>query len=135
MRQQTHNNQQGFSAVELLITLFIGATFLMAGYLLWGQVLRNGNESARLAAASDVAYLYLRKYANVTPPPCNYTTPVTLEGPTTVSNPVLTGTTTVTVTRSCPDTTRTGITLITSTVNYQFDNTNKDVSHAMYSNR
>ena len=38
----THHFDDGFSAVELLITLFIGSIFLLAGYQLYSFVLRNG---------------------------------------------------------------------------------------------
>jgi prepilin-type N-terminal cleavage/methylation domain-containing protein len=51
----------GFSAVELLITLFIGSIFLIAGYQLWIQVVKSGNESSQFAKASNIAHDYLRR--------------------------------------------------------------------------
>lgn len=53
--------QAGFSAVELLITLFIATIFLLAGYVLWNQVLTVGLETERQARASNIAYEFLRR--------------------------------------------------------------------------
>lgn len=64
------NKQQGFSAIELLITLFIGALFLFAGYQLYSYVTRSGFEAARQSAASSIAYTYLRQNENTPPSTC-----------------------------------------------------------------
>lgn len=120
----SHHTQQGFSAVELLITLFIGAFFLFAGYTIWSQVTVQGVESSKMAAASNIAYSNLRKHINTSYPACNYTTPVQVATEA-VSTPTVSGT--ATITRSCPDTSRTNTTLITSKVTYQ----SEEVSHAM----
>lgn len=57
--------QQGFSAIELLITLFIAAVFLSAGYQLWGYVNKAGEESDQFAKASNISYDYLIGRAHV----------------------------------------------------------------------
>jgi len=41
------NKQAGFSAVELLITLFVAAAFLVAGYSLYNVVIKDGGERVR----------------------------------------------------------------------------------------
>lgn len=56
-----YTRQAGFSAVELLITLFIAAIFLLAGYVLWNQVLSLGLDTERQARASNIAYEFLRR--------------------------------------------------------------------------
>ena len=48
--------QQGFTAVELLITIFIAAIFLFSGYQLYTQVNRDGTNASRMAFLSSKAY-------------------------------------------------------------------------------
>lgn len=56
------NNQDGFSAVELLVTLMIGALFVTAFYQVYTAIIQ-GNAAAKYqAVASDIAYSNLRKY-------------------------------------------------------------------------
>lgn len=128
-----HRAEAGFSAVELLITLFIAAIFLFAGYQLYTFVFANGTESSQKAEASRIAYRYLRTThdTTVTTTPC--TTPTTP-----VNNQPITGTSlnqaTVTVTVSCPFTSGSAqkIRLVKSTVEYRGPNETKVVSHAQY---
>ena len=44
----------GFTAVELLITLFVASIFLFTGYQLYAQVIRDGQEAANLSEMSNV---------------------------------------------------------------------------------
>jgi len=53
--------QKGFSAVELLITLFIASIFLFAGYQLYTQVLKDGADADKTARISNLVYERLRK--------------------------------------------------------------------------
>lgn len=46
----------GFTAVELLITLFVASIFLFTGYQLYAQVIRDGQEAANLSEMSNVTY-------------------------------------------------------------------------------
>ena len=55
------HRHQGFSSVELLITLFIAAVFVIAGYLVWIQVVKAAADSDQLARASNVSYEYMRR--------------------------------------------------------------------------
>lgn len=68
MRKQT--SQSGFSAVELLITLFIAFLFVMMGYQLYSVAIQGGGESRAKAKASNDSYTFLRAYAGIafTPP-------------------------------------------------------------------
>lgn len=55
-------NQSGFTAVELLITLFVAAAFLMSGYQLYNMIILDGGDALSRANASNVAYNYLQTY-------------------------------------------------------------------------
>jgi Tfp pilus assembly protein PilE len=70
---------QGFTAVELLVTLFVAAAFLIAGYQLFNVVIKDGGATRTEAEASNVAYQYLRRYATAATNPCTPRTPVASE--------------------------------------------------------
>lgn len=80
----THQTQSGFTAVELLITLFVAAVFLIAGYQLFSVILQQGGEARNEAKVSSVAYSYLRQYEAKATNPCSAQTesnlPLTIEG-------------------------------------------------------
>ena len=66
-----HNsNQSGFSAVELLITLFIASLFLLSGYQLYLVVIKDGGEARQQARTLNVADDYLQQYKNKANPNC-----------------------------------------------------------------
>jgi len=74
-----------FTAVELLITLFIAAAFLMSGYQLYNLIIKDGGETRMQARASNVAYDYLQRYKSNVTNPCTVQTPLT-DSPITVDN-------------------------------------------------
>ena len=94
----THK-ESGFTAVELLITLFVAAAFLIASYQLFNLVIKDGGAIRAQSRAANVAYDYMRRYAASTPTvPCTASTPlntspITVEGLSNV---------TITVTVTCP---------------------------------
>lgn len=55
--------QAGFTIVELVVTLFVAALLIIAGYNLYGVVIRNAAESRRMSEASVIAYDVLRTKA------------------------------------------------------------------------
>jgi len=59
----------GFTAVELLITLFVAAAFLIAAYQLFNLVVKDGGSTRAESRAANVAYDYLRQYAASSPAP------------------------------------------------------------------
>ncbi len=69
--------QQGFTAVELLITLFVAAAFLIAGYQLFNVVIKDGGQARAESRAANVAYDYLRRYSANATDPCTPLTPLT----------------------------------------------------------
>lgn len=73
----TRKNTQGFTAVELLVTLFVAAAFLIAGYQLFNVVMRDGGETRAQAAAANAAYASLRQYSDSATNPCSSLAPVT----------------------------------------------------------
>jgi prepilin-type N-terminal cleavage/methylation domain-containing protein len=73
---RTQIYSKGFSAPELLITLFIGSIFLIGGFQVWVQVTQTGSEANKQAIASNTAYQYARKHSVATANPCVASTPV-----------------------------------------------------------
>ena len=70
--------QSGFTAVELLITLFVAAAFLIAAYSLFNLVIKDGGSTRGESRAANVAYDYMRRYAaSSTTIPCTASTPLT----------------------------------------------------------
>ena len=72
----TRPTEQGFSAVELLITLFVAVAFLVAGYQLFDVVIRNGGDVRAESRAANVAYSNLRQYSETAANPCTPSTPL-----------------------------------------------------------
>lgn len=68
--------QSGFTTVELLITLFIAAAFLMSGYQLYSLIIKDGGDARATAKASNVAYDYLQRYKPSATNPCTVQTPL-----------------------------------------------------------
>ncbi len=105
----------GFSAVELLITLFIAAAFVATGYQLYSVVITDGGSALQQAQATNIAYDYLRRFSTEATNPCSAVTPTPT--PTIPSTANLTSAS-VSATITCPYGTSTNLSLITVTVNY-----------------
>ena len=111
---RTHRSQSGFTAVELLITLFVAAAFLIASYQLFNVVIKDGGNARSQSRAANVAYDYMRRYSTAATTPCSAQTPLTNSLVTTDG---LTNTK-VTVALSCPAFSTTDITKVDVTVTY-----------------
>ncbi len=70
------NKQSGFTAVELLITLFVAAAFLVTGYQLYTLIIKDSGNTRAQAKAANVAYDYIRRYSPSASNPCVASTPV-----------------------------------------------------------
>jgi len=86
----TPRKQSGFTAVELLITLFVAAAFLIAAYQLFNLVVKDGGATRAQSRAANIAYDYLRQYSDsATTIPCTASTPfngaVSVDGLTNVN--------------------------------------------------
>jgi Tfp pilus assembly protein PilE len=111
----TSRQASGFTAVELLITLFVAAAFLIAAYQLFSLVIRDGGQIRSESRASNIAYDYLRRYSDsATTIPCTASTPlnnasITVSGLTNVK---------VTIDVSCPTGTIAGLSKVKATLTY-----------------
>lgn len=124
----TYDQESGFSAVELLITLFVLAAFLVAGVQLYNVVINDGAASRAEARASNIAYGYLRQYSTSAENPCVASTvlnnePIEVQGLIDVS---------VTVAVSCPYGTSSDISKVQARVTY--NNPSQTVVHATFVN-
>ncbi len=73
----TRRRQSGFTAVELLVTLFVAAAFLIAAYQLFNFIVKDGGSTRAESRAANVAYDYLRQYAaSSTTIPCTTSNPL-----------------------------------------------------------
>ncbi len=134
--KSTHKLQQnGFTAVELLITLFIAAVFLFAGYQLYTQVIRDGRDADKTAKLSNEVYKRMREAAASTtaaqPSGCG------LESSSSVNDVDIAGVGKVTFLTvvKCPFGTTAPITdmfLITVSGTYVENGVTKKVEHATY---
>lgn len=121
----------GFTAIELLITLFVAAAFLGAGYQLFNLVIKDGGNTRAESAASNVAYDYLRRYSDSTTNPCAPSTPltdsaITIEG---VASPL------VSVVVTCPQSTTTTLSRIEVSISYGLGSDAKTVKYATYTDK
>ena len=120
-------NDSGFSAVELLITLFIAVAFIGTGYQLYSIIINDGGAARTRAKASNIAYDNLRRYAPQATNPCSVFTPTptaTIPAGSGLSNA------SITVVPTCPYTTAITITKLQVTVRYGAPQ--QEVVHAMY---
>lgn len=54
------SRDSGFTAVELMVTLFVAVLFIMSGYMLYDAVSSRSANTREMAEASNVAYEVLR---------------------------------------------------------------------------
>jgi Tfp pilus assembly protein PilV len=129
MMRFLNRSTQGFSAVELLITLFIATAFVATGYQLYSVVIRDSENAREQAQASNIAYNALRQYSPQATNPCTAVTPTptpSIPSGSNLPNP------SISVTITCPYGTSIGITKVTATVSY--GNPQVGVVHALFVN-
>ncbi len=120
--------QSGFTAVELLVTLFVAAAFLVSGYQLFNVVIQSGGQTRSSSKADNTAYSYLRKYSDSAINPCTpstplATTPVTISG---LANP------TIGVVITCPVATATSLSKVEATLTYGTSPDNTTIKRSIY---
>jgi Tfp pilus assembly protein PilV len=106
--------QSGFTTIEILVTLFVAAIFLIAGYQLYGVIIKNGGQVNMQARAVNTTYDYLQRYKPFATNPCTAQTPLT-NSPIPVTN---LSNVTITVAISCPYGTTSSISKVLVTLNY-----------------
>jgi prepilin-type N-terminal cleavage/methylation domain-containing protein len=129
MMMKRTSQQQGFTAVELLITLFVAAAFLVAGYQLFNIVIKDGGDTRAESRASNVAYDYLRRYTNVATNPCSASSPLVNQN---IDVTDLVGVT-VTISITCPQPDATSLSKVESIITY--GNPANTVRYATYIDR
>lgn len=119
--------QSGFTAVELLITLFVAAAFLIAAYQLFNLVIKDGGSTRAESRAANVAYNYLRQYAaSSTTIPCTASNPlsgaaISIDGLASV---------TINIDITCLPNAVTSLSKVTSTIMY--NNPQQTLKYATY---
>lgn len=126
MSQRKREN--GFSAAELLVTLFIGAVLILAAYQLFSVVTNDSGAAKQRAVASNLAYQNLRLYAARVGITCSTST----ASPTPPNNTGLVSPS-ISVQNSCPYGTSSPLTKVQVTVRY--GNPQEGVVHAMYATK
>lgn len=72
----TTTKQSGFTTIELLITLFVAAAFLVSGYQLYNLIIKDSGQTRATSRASSIAYDYMRRYSTSATSPCTVSTPL-----------------------------------------------------------
>lgn len=121
-------NNAGFSAVELLITLFVAALFLAAGYQLYNFIITDSGNTRAESSVSNVAYNYLRQYITSATNPCSASTPlynqaISISG---VDSPA------VSVIISCPLSGTPSLSKVEVDISYNVGSTTNTVKHATF---
>jgi prepilin-type N-terminal cleavage/methylation domain-containing protein len=120
------NLQEGFTAVELLITLIIASMFIIAGFQLYTQVTRDGAEANKVAIVSNEVNKRLQSLMSDSSITCTST-----RAPET-STLTGVGSVTYTTTISCPNPSVPTLKLLK--VEASYNNNAKKLQHAAYSN-
>src|SRR4051812_9883166 len=107
------SQSEGFSTVELLISLFVAAAFIATAFQLFGVVVNDSNAARLRSRASNIAYENLRQYAGsigtvCSPAPASATPAAPSDLPLA----------TITVSYSCPYGNSSKTTRVKVTVNY-----------------
>ena len=120
--------QQGFSAIELLIALFVAAAFVAAGYQLYSVIIKSGGETQQRSMASDLAYNTMRRYASQASSQCVSST-VTEPVPADSGVP---GPTLMTIYNTCPYGSGKMVTKVL--VSLKYGTPQQEMIHAIYTN-
>lgn len=122
-----NESSAGFSAIELLITLFVAAAFITTGYMLYSTIVKDSANTRSKARATMVANEYLDLY-RMSAGPCAPAIPLN-EAPH-ESDELYKAIVTVVI--SCPNPSTTNVTLVTVTVSY--DTPRQSIELASYGN-
>lgn len=123
----------GFSAIELLITLFIASAFLISGYQLYAVVIKDNREARIQALAVNVSQDYLNRYKSSATNPCTVV-PSLPDGQSITVSGLSNATVTVTITcpyNSTPTPTPT-VSKVSVKIKYGDDDPQKEINNATY---
>ena len=130
-KNSLHKKQSGFTAVELLVTLFIAAMFLASGYSLYVTVMSRSSSARWQAQADAIAFDYLYTYKSLTKVACTAYTPYNNFALSKEKSAGL-GDPTVTVSITCPLTAVNRVSKINVVVEYGPEGSRQNVNHSMY---
>lgn len=123
----------GFSAAELLITLFIAAVFIFAAYQLYSVMTNDAAKVRNQASANNIVYDNLRKISGQAAKPCSARSTASgslSPGVSLPASPQLPGPTTITGKIDCPFSGQPSVSRVTVTLTY--GNPQETVSHVIY---
>jgi len=120
--------QEGFTVVEVFVTLVIAAVLLMGAYQGYGLVISSSADSRNLAEASSISYESLRRNMGTAPAPCvasSFSDSSRIPASSTLPKPR-----SMTVAISCPYGTSSRVSRVTVTLSY--GSSGDQVVHADY---
>lgn len=122
------DTQAGFSAVELLISMFVAVAFIGAGYQLYAVIVKDGSDARDQARASAIAYENLRTYSSQATALCTVISPSSPVIPST--GPTGLQSASMEIRLTCPYGTSDPTTKVSVRVLY--GNPQKEVTHATF---
>lgn len=125
----------GFSAVELLVSLIVAALFLFAGFSLYNSILKYSVESRNRGKADLIAVEYLRRYETTVPATCAASTPLALQAVPASDNTTGMNTPRISVTFTCPNPVQPWVTEVTARVEYIENSVTKAVEQEVYASQ
>jgi prepilin-type N-terminal cleavage/methylation domain-containing protein len=123
--------QAGFSAIELLITLFVAAAFIMAGYQLYTIIIQDGGEARQKTTANNIAYDNLRRYSGQVAAKCVAKT-IDLSSSIPADSGLAGSNNSLVVNFTCPYGPSSSVTKVTATLKYGTSTPKQEVTHAAY---
>lgn len=135
IHNNTHlsSNRSGFTAVELLITLFVAAIFLSAGYILYNVVVTRSAEARHQIEADAIATDYLQRKRSTVPVSCIPSPPVTTSLSAAESGSLAAAQVTISV--ICPVPAESALSKVVVKVEYKENGTTESVQHEAYASR
>jgi len=123
--------KNGFTTIEVLVTLFVGVMLIGGGYQLYSIITQTSATTRNQTDASNIVYEQLRNYSAQISGSCvvSTTNDISAEIP---SYTVLPGTLAMNLSRTCPFGAGEDISLITVKLTYGEEGARHDVSHALY---
>lgn len=118
--------RRGFTAIELLITLFVAAMALASGYQLYAAIMKEDGNTRMESTIAKLAQENVRRYSSSVTAPCTASTPLNNSS---VTVPDITNVR-VTVKIDCPNPQLPNISRVTATVTYSTPQ--KTLTHAAY---
>lgn len=118
--------KKGFTAIELLVTLFIAAMALATGYQLYAAIIKESSETRTEVAVGNVAYESIKRYRVNATAPCTSSIPAnnvsrTIEG---------VGNVRLTVVIQCANTNLPNLSSVTASITY--GSPEKTITHGSY---